>query len=462
MKPLIRFFVLFLSVNVCAQTNLFRTFPLDSDFAQMYWGTSHEITRAADGGYYVSYQFANGLYAFNSQIGEVQEVIKTDSLFVPEWKHFLSDFHNEVYTFPMADSSVIVALTDYEALLEKLNASGEVCNKHYYMKNNSTYPTVYSYGAISFNSGVEFAGVLSYGYPFVTYRCGFLLDVDTSGSIVSADSIVVQGMNMTSIEGLATDNSGNRFIAGSDYQFSGEGFLVKLNSNNTVAWCKKINPFNNTNSLPFIRALKVLSNGDILLGVNGDGSWRIYRFDMNGNLLWSEVLSPTAWLGGITELPGGNILASGAFRAFSGDTATGLIMEIDPNGNMIWNKRTAPAFEMGPAYILSTGEYIFPTYTCAPTIFSSDNTGNTNCFTASFPLSFSPISASVSNGTCLIYPTSFISISQLSYPARSQPFLDTCISAPFTTTIIPASSVKTQFEITPNPSQGLFAVTNIE
>ncbi|HTL82701.1 MAG TPA: T9SS type A sorting domain-containing protein [Bacteroidia bacterium] len=447
-----------LSANIIsAQSALFRIYPLDTEYVQtMYWGGTNRITRCADGGYYVNYQFAdcNSLHTTSYCYGT--ELIKTDALFQSQWSIDVGHSFNQCVTFPQADTSVVAVNFGAEPYAKKLDANGNVNWFNYY---RDAYPVQTSgTGAALHNSSIEFAGMISTSnmYNFI-HAAGFLLDIDTAGNIVQADSITVSSFTYPGIDAIATDASGNRYIAGRDHISAGNVYVAKLLPNNSVAWCKTLSGF--SYYLPGISRITPLSDGSVILGGSamnpnvGTGSVELFHLDPNGNLLWAKELDYPSWTNGMTETAGGNILVSVDFRYFYGDTLTGLALEISPSGNQVWNKRFAPGFGFGPAMIENANSYIFPAFTVAPTVFRTDSLGNAPCYAPSLSLSLLPLAISASNSTCTLYPVTFYTIAQQHDSSRVQSYRDTCIISVITGGEAQMNNAAVTFY--PNPSTGL-------
>ena len=166
--------------------------------------------------------------------------------------------------------------------------------------------------------------------------------------VLSDGSIILGGTTRGGISGDKTRPS----RGGSDF------WVVKLNSNGSIAWDKTIG----TDEEDGLEAMKVLSDGSIILGGYSKGgisgektevsrgeydSW-VVKLNPNGSIAWDKTIGSAGddYLSALEVLSDGSILLDthSTYLGISGDKkeARGYldywVVKLNPNGSIAWNK----------------------------------------------------------------------------------------------------------------------------
>jgi hypothetical protein len=429
-----------------------RYMPIPPTPQQSIMGSCAPIIQTSDGGYVLNYSYGYPNWDVAGPI--FSEIVKTDSLFIPLWRKELTG-ENGKKTFSFPDGTSIIYTKGGGVGIEKIDNSGQTL---WLKKYSRTYPySLLVNDAIYQNATIKFAGcVMKYnGFGNWDYSSSLLLSIDTAGNFVQADSLVISSFANTSIDNIINDSSGNYYIMGSGFGSSGNSFVAKITSSNTVAWCNKMYSSGYT---PSYTSSSILSNGDLLIGgvlynsIAATGAIILLRFSSTGNLIWSKTIDYPSSVGSVQEIANGNIIVTGAHRAAYGDTLKNIIFKIDANGNPIWTKRYNEGFSLGPAYQKSSNDWYFTAFTTEPVLFNTDSSGVTNCQYSNFNLTINNLSVTVTPITCVLNSLTISSTTMATNPISSQAYLDTCFNI---STSISEIDISDKLKVYPNPTSGL-------
>lgn len=425
--------------------NRFLPHPPPTPWSIVY-GASAPIVQTSDSGYLLNYSY--GAANWDVAGPKYSEIVKTDSSFVPLWKKELTGINGK-RTFTYNDgSSIIYSSGGGGVILEKINQNGQTIWLKKYARN---YPNKIEINdAILVNGNIKLAGtsMIVNGFGNWTVFSGLLMDIDTSGNIIHADSLVFSNGNSL-INVINSDAQGNYYILAGSY-------ITKINSNNTVAWSILFN------NIPLsLSNVAVLNNGDLLLSGSsynstlGSSALFLTRLNSNGGMIWSKNLNYISSASGIWQTSNTNsIFLSGSYRAFYGDPLKEFILNIDENGNPIWMKSYQPGFAMSQAFQKKTNEWYFVSYKSAPSIFNTDSLGNSTCPFSSVTPTFDNFPLGTTAFSIVMYPITFSSVTTTSIPISNQPYIDDCINV----ASINNNEFINQTTIYPNPSNGVINV----
>lgn len=183
------------------------------------------------------------------------------------------------------------------------------------------------------------------GEVFVAADSGFIQTMDLGGGLsggqditdlavakYTADGALVWSRLFGSptvdefVGGLASDASGNIFVAGDchDKDANGGVFLAKLSSQGDVLWSQIPVAFDSSKA----SSLAVDAQGNAVLMEQGG---RLRKFSPNGDVLWSAVVPVDGLGGGVAIDSSGNVFAGG-------HNAKGLLAKFSSAGAVTWMK----------------------------------------------------------------------------------------------------------------------------
>jgi hypothetical protein len=432
-----------------------RILPIPTTPQPCRMGTCAPISKTSDGGYILNYSYGYPNWDVAGPI--YSEIVKTDSSFIPMWRKELIG-ENGKKTFSFNDGTSIIYSKGSGVNIEKIDNAG---NTLWLKKYNRTDPySLMINNAIYNSSKIKLAGcVMRYnGFGNWDYSSSFLMNLDTAGNFIQADSLVVSSFANTSIEDLTNDSLGNYYIMGSGMSSNGNSFVAKITSTNTVVWCKKLKSSTYAHSYS---ASTILNNGDLLIGGNlynstvGTSAIILLRFSTNGALIWSKTINYPSLVGSVQQIPNGNILLSGSLRAAYGDTLKNIVIKLDSNGNALWTKSYDAGFSMSSAYQKSNDNWFFSAYTTAPILFNIDSAGSSYCPSFNFSIAFYNLPVTVTSITCTLNPIIITSTTTLTNSISGQSYIDTCSNL---TTSIAESQYSDKITVYPNPTTGLINI----
>jgi hypothetical protein len=418
-------------------------------------GSCAPIESTADGGYLLNFSY--GYPNWDAAYPLFSEVVKVNSSFVPQWRKELGGENGQV-TFTYSDGTAIFYSEAYNANLniEKVDEQGQVLWTTNYQRTSPLYLSVTS--AAKWNSTLRFGLSIGqkdgFGYSIYSYPC--LLNIDTDGNFVSADSMIVAGSSLAAPLKLTYDSNGNCYVIGNVYG-SGEGtFLVKLSLSGSVLWCKMLDFSGDT---PSITSLLILANGDILIGgillnnVASTGAMIVVRLDQNGDLIWSKTVNHPSSVDDLAELPNGDILITGSLREFynTPPNKTTLI-KADANGTALWTRQYGDGFALSRPYLVDSNDWYFTSFTEAPHVFNTDSLGGSVCESEPFSLVFQNLPVSVSASTCVLHPITLAASTFASNMTENQPYQDSCV---YVATGIIENLTSKSLTVFPNPANQL-------
>lgn len=149
---------------------------------------------------------------------------------------------------------------------------------------------------------------------------------DSSGSIVWSKGL--GAINWAGTE-VAIDSHDNAALVGN---FPGNGYIFKCLPDGTTPW------LNTYGAGTYANASVGVDKNDNFMVVDSsaDENWMIYKYDTNGNLLWSnEYTGITRYPTGIASDSQNNIVVAG--YSYAGGTGTDIcVLKCDADGNVIW------------------------------------------------------------------------------------------------------------------------------
>lgn len=415
-------------------------------------GSCAPIESTADGGYLLNFSY--GSPTLDGPYPLFSEVVKVNSSFVPQWRKELVGENGHI-TFSYTDGSAIIYSEAYYSNLniEKVNEQGQGIWTSSYPRPLPLYLSVAS--AAKWNSTLRFGLTIGrndgFGFPIYSYPC--LLNIDTDGNFLSADSIIVAGSSSAGSQMLTYDPNGNCYLIGRIFGSGGSTFIVKLSPSGSVLWCKMLSF---TGDTPSITSLLMLANGDILIGgillnnIASTGAIIVLRMDQNGGLIWSKTVNHPSSVDNLSELPDGNILITGVLREFynTPPNKTTLI-KADANGTALWTRQYGAGFSFSRPLLVGSNEWYFTSFTEAPHVFNTDSLGNSVCESEPFSLVFQNLPVSVSTSTCVLHPITLSASTFTSNMAENQPYQDSCV---YVATGIVENTTSKSLTVFPNPA----------
>ncbi len=220
----------------------------------------------------------------------------------------------------------------------------------------------------------------------------FVLQYSTAGALLWAHDL--GGKQNDAVLGVATDASGNVYLAGSfqgqasfgvgtnatlTAQGQTDAFVVKLNSSGTFQWAHDIGgplAFDAADSIAVDPAGNVYVAGLFAGSTNFDprqsnftiaaatvNEGFVAKLDTNGNFLWAHDLG--ASVGGNNSIAvdaGGNTYVASDYIPLHAVSQVGIVNKLDTNGNVLWTTTTLGAgFVPGDAVAVDAAGNVFIT-----------------------------------------------------------------------------------------------------
>jgi hypothetical protein len=399
MKYSILLLSLLLSQHLLAQDHFTRIYNVDTT-GRMYhaWGNCWPAEKTADNGYLlkcVTYESFPDYWIDNSM------VIKTDSLFRPEWQRTMWP----PSTFALMDGSILhfgpnVGYLDtpyYSTFgLEKLDLAGNVLWTRRVVCNDDLAFACASHA----NSKFRLGGVYMH-YDTITQPKPFFVDVDSNGTVLGADTLHITGGDI--MANLFTDNSGNYYPVLKGYFGSSHFIVAKMLPDNSVAWSYALD-----SARIEINGIVALSNGDVIVGGNywthdstiGRTKIFLLKLSSSGSILWQKTANMFSKLGGMQLLPNNNVVISAGGNSMLGDwySVDQYVMEIDSAANIVWAKNIDLDSAAWPhysgfsaPYMKNANEWYFTATTWnmyAVELLKTDSNVNGHCVSAPQAISF--------------------------------------------------------------------------
>lgn len=142
--------------------------------------------------------------------------------------------------------------------------------------------------------------------------------------------------------------------------------IYKFDFNGDTIWTKRLEIFDNRPA--YGEQIIEVSNGDLIVTIRAFTDtidWNpqvvVVRTDSEGNIIWmNEYGDPTSsaeYGVSIIEMGDGNFLIGGAFQQTPNSDSDNFLIKIDANGNEIWNKTFgSPSFDDGTVQLLALSD----------------------------------------------------------------------------------------------------------
>ncbi len=450
------------SLKLVAQTDT-RTFPITVSSIQYSMGTSAPIVPTPDNGYLLN--FAYSYPNLDVAPGYQTTIIKTDADFVPLWSKPLYG-GNGKKTIVLNDGSSLF-FTDL-GVIEKLDANGQTV----FSKGDfTTYPVrLYISDAAVIGSIIKAVGsVDTYnGFGYITTSIPIIIDFDSDGNVLQTYVLTDSVSTYTRPTQITATADGTYYLSG--YSYSNGNYICKVNSSNTVLWCKQFKPVINYSPIN-LNDLLILSNGDLSLGgyfYNYDtsfGGLYLGRLTSNGDYVSAKTTDvyPSA-IYTLTQLASGDLVATGTMREDYQATNKTFSMRMSSDETLSWVKIYNEGFGISAPFVKSDNEWYYTAFhnnnisNNNPILFHTENNGTMTCpnddFSVSLidvPLNFSTISLTLTPNASLLG----VPYTAPSYDAIAQNYIDECI--PRLLSINEVANTPTVL-VYPNPSTGTLQI----
>lgn len=433
-----------------------RVFPIPPFSIGFSMGSSARIVPTPDNGFLLNYSYSYPNW--DAAPGYSSMVIKTDANFIPSWSRKLVS-GNGKKTIVLDDGSSLF-FSDSGSLL-KLDASGQTV---FSIGNFATYPQqVHISDAELIGTTIKAVGSKDTynGFGYITSSIPVIIDFDTNGNVLQ--TYTLSGATFTRPTSISKDTDGNYYLSG--YSYTDGNYICKINSANTVLWCKRFKHTNN-GSIITINDIITLANGDILLAggfynySTSLGSIFLYRLSSSGNQISAKTSSVyTCSIDNISELSTGELVATGWLRENDLSFNRTFSMKMTSNQTFSWLKLYNNGFGISAPYIKSENDWYYTAFhfnnqdNNNPILFNTENTGVTDCpynnITLNFEnvsLFFNTISMSITPNSTLLESASAVN----PYPTETQAHDDACIP----TLALNEINDENNLVVYPNPSKG--------
>jgi Secretion system C-terminal sorting domain len=454
MKKII-FLIVFLTLESYGQT-ITRSFPIPPFSIGYSMGSSARIVPTPDNGFLLNYSYSYPNW--DAAPGYSSIVIKTDANFIPSWSRKLVS-GNGKKTIILNDGSSLF-FSDSGSLL-KLDANGQTV---FSIGNLATYPQQLNISdAELIGTTIKAVGSKDTynGFGYITSSTPVIIDFDTDGNVLQTYTLT--GSTFTRPTNISKDTDGNYYLSG--YSYTDGNYICKINSANTVLWCKRFK-YTNNSSIITINDVITLTNGDVLLAGGfynyslSLGSIFIYRLSSSGNQISAKTSSIYACsISNISELSTGELVATGWLRENDLSFNRTFSMKMNSNEVFSWLKIYNEGFGISAPYIKSENDWYYTAFhfnnqdNNNPIVFNTENNGTTSCpyndITLNFenvPLFFNAINLTLTPNSSLLGSASTVN----PYPTETQTYDDACIP----TLALNEINDETNLVVYPNPSKG--------
>lgn len=389
MKNNIKYIFIFLLLSLVSLAQSTTKYPVFND-SYVINNSFAPITDTDDGGHLLQ-------YSFNYFGGRDQStmLIKTDGDFVPIWRKNFTTYLNGKRILSLSNGTSILFARCGCWNVEQPNGQMQwYCPQFKLHKFNDQGETIWS-KTISGSTGSAYitpydaflkdANTIKIGGRKTPYTQNpVIMNFDLDGNFIAGT--ILQGLWGT-VYSMSKENTGNYYALVSNY-------ICKFNQDDALIWIKEINIANapiyiNDNYSDVNCATKILNNGDLLVACksqfNGITASEVLliRVSPQGNLIWSKKVNGSSGhtIGGITALASGEI----AFSIV--DAHLNYVLKITPNGDLIWVKGYRNSSSTSELYEKNSNEWYFAVFGYninnidyhQPTVFTTDNSGNSSC-----------------------------------------------------------------------------------
>ncbi|MFL5814865.1 MAG: SBBP repeat-containing protein [Bdellovibrionia bacterium] len=205
----------------------------------------------------------------------------------------------------------------------------------------------------------------------------FVTKYDSTGAKQWSKQLGVASTS-TSGSGVATDSSGNIFVAGSTYggldgntlTGSQDSYVTKYDSTGTKTWTKQLGTLGRVDISTGVAAIDGLGNlyvaGTTDGGLDGNSQsggkdFFVTKYSSSGTKLWTRQLGTDAWTVAyaVATDPSGNVFVAGLTQdGLDGNTFAGdedfFVTKYDPSGTKLWTRELGAASGWTEAYAVAT------------------------------------------------------------------------------------------------------------
>jgi len=255
--------------------------------------------------------------------------------------------------------------SDYDAVIRKLDASGNEVWKRTYDSPSGDWTEAWAVGVDAsgnvFVGGSEIRDDLGESYNW------FVRKYDKDGNFIWHRDYSSVGYGADVVQDIAVDSSGNVIVTGSGDLAGAFGFWPafltrKYDNDGTLIWSRTTGYPLGVQTYP--RAVCVDSSGNITVGGTWNDDtwstgfdWLVERYDANGNHLWSRTFSGVdADVGedldeiyGLAADPSGNVVAAGR-QDGTGINGMWKFIKYDTAGGVMWSFTHTASLGFGSAY----------------------------------------------------------------------------------------------------------------
>jgi len=304
------------------------------------------------------------------------------------------------------------------------------------------------------------------GFGYTTNSVQVMIDFDLNGNLLQTYVLNDGGTSpWARPTNIAKDNLGNYYITG--YSYADGNYICKINSNDTVLWCKRFK-HTNDNSIIRVNDIVPLANGDILLGgnfydySNSFGGLYLSRLSSSGDLLSAKTTTDyKSSIERISQLTNNDIILTGLMREDDQSFNKSFVMRMNSSETLSWLKMYNEGFGMSPPLVKNENDWYFTAFhfnnfsNNNPILFNTENTGNTICTNDNMSITFTYVPLFFTTPNLTIAPNSLLlnnpSALTPMYATQMQTYTDECIPR-----LLGVNEIKNKNEmaIYPNPSKG--------
>ncbi len=449
---------------MAAQPAFTRIYHADTDRTTgLVLGKCPRIETTADGGYLLRYYMGQPI--IDGEGFDYMIEMKTDVGLHPQWQRKVT------HSITLPDGALFAVDPNYpygdtSVLLEKRAASGTVV----WQKNVCTpFPGFLRLGeAIYTNSRIRM-----HGHTGGAYFLNVIVDIDTAGNLLRADSLTGEP-SFGYVERIFADDSGNYYYVlwGTGTTSLDSRKVAKVRPDNTVAWCST---WTTSYSMHRVCGLVRLPGGDVMFAGNiatgpGDERGYLLRVSAGGDIVWQKTTDRPCRPDDIGLMPNGDIaIAAGgqSYTSLSLPTEDDIII-VDTGGhvkrafNIDPDRSTWPYYSgLSLPYVRSANEWLFTALAMqphAPMVFSTDSAGHGHCSAAPVLFTFNDNPIFTCTPATIAFAPMSLSVTTSTLPTEgtSIPYSDSCdYGLPTTSTAFVADSKPCVF---PNPASTIVRI----
>lgn len=188
-------------------------------------------------------------------------------------------------------------------------------------------------------------GYIIAGFDGSVHTAAILIKLDSNGTLLWQKKISLPP-NSTSgyilIRDVIQTSDGGYVVAGAEYDYH-NGVAIKTDSLGNVLWAKRYGTTADAGFENILSSVHELNNGDLIFGgihnaQTMEHMWLI-KTNKNGNLRWSRTFGGTIGDNGVTAIvtPDSGYVIAGSTGSFA-NNSRGYLVKADSSGNMEWSK----------------------------------------------------------------------------------------------------------------------------